>query len=181
MQLLIRRYRLLPVVLVRDLADTVMSIRDHFRQESHRGPMANFTESHRGWSNPGLEEAIVRLAMPWYLNFYSGWRNAQGTLLVHYEEMIERPASTFGRIMQFARVPCEAKDVETMVQAFHGPKGRFNKGVVGRGRSLNPVAAEALSALMDLYPDYEEDDLFRRSRATIAEAKRASPRMADLA
>lgn len=169
-QRLIAQYRLSPVVLVRDLPDVVMSIRDHMHAESRIGPMAFITEAHLRQRPAELEETIVRLAMPWYLNFYAGWREDPRARVVHYEDMIRDPVSTIAGVLRHAGVEPRMDRMQQVLDAFHGPGNRLNVGVAGRGRSLAPRAAEALGQLLDQYPEFEGDPYFRRMRATIAVA-----------
>jgi len=169
-QRLIAQYRLSPVVLVRDLPDVVMSIRDHMHAESRIGPMAFITEAHLRQPPAELEKTIVRLAIPWYLNFYAGWREDPNAHVVRYEDMVQDPVRAISGVLRHAGVAPRAEKMQRVVDAFHGPGNRLNVGVAGRGRALAPGAAEALGQLLDQYPEFEGDEYFRRMRATLAVA-----------
>lgn len=41
---------------------------------------------------------------------------------------------------------------------------RINVGIPGRGKNLSPQAAGELQKLIDLYPEFAEDEFFRRMR-----------------
>lgn len=167
---LIRQYRVSPVVLVRDLADIVLSVRDHLHNESRESPVTIFTEAHLRQAPADLEETIVRLAMPWYLAFYVGWRRAPKAHFVAYEELVQDPSSTIQAVLRFAGVQPRVDAMSRVLEAFRGPNNRINVGVSGRGRGLGPRAAEALGRLLDQYPEFEVDPYFQRTRATLATA-----------
>jgi len=174
-QHLVAQYRLAPVVLVRDLPDVVLSLRDHLHRESRDAPMAIFTEAHLRQAPADLEETIVRLAMPWYLSFYVGWRQDARAHFVAYEDLVQRPEDTIAGVLRFAGVKPDAAAMPRVLEAFRGPNNRINVGVAGRGRALGPAAATALGRLLDQYPEFENDPYFKRMRATLAGAVAAAP------
>src|SRR5215469_9190289 len=75
-------YGVAPVVLVRDLLDVVVSLRDHLRQQGPVSPIFFAEPHHASLDDDALALMIVRLALPWYLNFYMSWRQAPDALLV---------------------------------------------------------------------------------------------------
>jgi hypothetical protein len=166
-QRLIDQYKLSPVVLIRDLPDVVLSFRDHLRRESHESPVAFFTRAHLQQDDAALEESVVRLAMPWYLNFYAGWRREPRAHLVAYEDLVKDPTRSIGDVLRFAGVEPAPSAMSKAMQAFRGPNNRINVGIAGRGRSLSPVAAEALGLLLDQYPEFANDAYFRGMRVTL--------------
>lgn len=169
-QRLIEQYRLSPIVLVRDLPDIVLSIRDHLHRESRESPVALFTQEHLRQSPPELEETIVRIAMPWYLSFYLGWRSDHRAHFVTYEDLVRNPKSVIEGILRFSGVEPREEKMPKALEAFRGPNNRINIGVSGRGRKLGSRAAEALGRLLDQYPECEVDPYFRRMRTALGAA-----------
>lgn len=169
-QHLIKVYHITPVVLVRNLADITVSLRDHLRRESTVGPAAFFTERHKNLPDDELEACIVRLALSWYLNFYASWRQGPKGMVFFYEDVVAAPEDAVGRILGAAGVRVDAALVEKAVEsALHG-HNRFNVGVKGRGEFLAKGAAVALSQLLDLYPEMEGDRLFIDTRKSLQSA-----------
>jgi len=173
-QSLIDQYRLSPIVLVRDLPDVVLSIRDHLHRESRESPIATFTEEHLRQSPPELEETIVRIAMPWYLSFYLGWRSDHRAHFVAYEDLVQDPKSVIEGILRFSGIEPQEGKMPQVMEAFRGPNNRINVGVSGRGRQLGSRAAEALGRLLDQYPEYGNDPYFRRMRSALGAAVSAA-------
>src|SRR5438552_14308538 len=56
-----------PVVLIRDLADVLVSLRDHLIKEDHVVPVAQVPASFRDWPLEEQTWFLVRMATPWYL------------------------------------------------------------------------------------------------------------------
>lgn len=166
---LIHQYRLTPVVIVRDLADTAISLRDHFRREpTGRGPTACFYEHHKDLPDDVLEEAIVRLAIPWYINFYVGWRRAGDVPIYDYARYTSEPATVIGEILAHAGCPIDPNSIESALSSVHKEKvAQFNVGVSGRGSQLGPGAKAQLLSMIDFYKELSDDPLFVKTRQTI--------------
>ena len=159
------QYGLTKVVLVRSLLDVVVSIKDHLRRESADWPIFFVEPQHAEFDDARLEEMIVRLALPWHLNFYMGWRGAPDALLVDYEDVVQRPVATVGRVLAFAGVAASVSDIEQAVADASGGHSRLNVGVKGRGARLAPRALRALVELLEFYPEAADDPFIRAVRA----------------
>lgn len=158
---LIARYRLTPVVLVRDLFDCVVSLRDHIRNESVAFPTAFFDQQHRALPDRELERAIVHLAIPWYVNFYMSWRTCADALMVRYDELIAQPAGMLCAILRATGQPIEPGIAEDAVARARRGHTRLNVGVVGRGRELAGDTRQAVLDLLAFYPDAADDAFIR--------------------
>ena len=165
---LIQQYNLTPVVLVRNLADCAISIRDHFQKEPGEGPTAFFDESHLAMSNSDFEDAIVSLAIPWYLNFYAGWKAAGDVSIYDFDDYTGDPVRVMREILARASVKITESEAVTALDQVQKTKTRFNVGETGRGKLLSDAAKDSLSRLLDHYPSYQDDPLFVKTRRTIS-------------
>ena len=168
-QRLIEQYRLTPVVIVRDLADTAISLRDHFRREPHgQGPTARLSPHHAGLPDEQLDEVIVRLTMPWYLNFYVGWRLVGDVPIYDYAQYTTEPARVVGEILEQASCAMAQQDIEAALASVNKEKiAQFNVGVSGRGGRLGDQAKQTLLEMIDVYDDLQDDPLFVKTRQTL--------------
>ncbi|MGH7010482.1 MAG: hypothetical protein ACREEX_06570, partial [Caulobacteraceae bacterium] len=89
---MVRDFRLTPVILVRSLLDVIVSLRDHVRRQSPIWPMVFVEPAHANLSDAELELMLARLATPWLINFYMGWRQVPCARMVSYEELIRDPS-----------------------------------------------------------------------------------------
>jgi hypothetical protein len=166
-----REYRLKPVVLVRSLADAVVSLRDHLRRESPVWPIFYADADHAALDDAALEEMIVRLAAPWYVNFYMSWRAAPGTLMISYEELVADPERVLRQVLAFAGGEIDDRAIaKALAAAGERSESRFNVGVAGRGAKLRPETLRALVALFDFYPEAADDPYVKGVRAQAAAA-----------
>lgn len=166
---LIDQYNLTPVVLVRDLADCAISIRDHNQQKPGEGPTAYFDETHLEMENAEFEEAVVRLAIPWYINFYAGWRAAKNVPIYDYEDYTQDPVKVMTEIIEQTGLKKNPEGIEqALISVSGGEATRFNVGKSGRGSQLSRGAKDSLLRLMEFYPDLQNDPLFIKTRETIS-------------
>lgn len=150
---LVKRYGLSVVVLTRDLFDVVVSLRDHLRKESTVFPMAYFTEEHLRLPDAELEAAITKLVIPWYINFYMGWRDCPYAIHVRYEGMIANPNETIASIARAVGLSPTEVEIEHAMSAVKVT--RLNSGVAGRGVSLSAGVKRDITDMLAFYSGSE--------------------------
>lgn len=162
------KYGVTFAVLIRNLADCAISLRDHLRTDPEPVPYAWFGDIQKNLPDAEFEEAIVRLAIPWYINFYAGWRNSGIATLYDYDDITADTAGVMRDIL--ARAGTSVSDDlidEALARAIASTKIRFNVGRPGRGRELSPRGKEALRRMLDFYPEFAGDALFVKTRASL--------------
>lgn len=160
-QQLMDKYGICVVVLIRDLFDVVVSMRDHVRKESPVGPMLYLDAVHQSLSDDALEQAIARLALPWYLNFYMSWRDVRSVKLVTYDDLLDQPRETVASICAQANIGAEATVIDRAIAGTKGQMTRFNQGQRGRGQMLSQKTTDLILDLLSLYPSARHDPYFR--------------------
>ena len=177
-----RHYSLAPVVLVRNLLDVAVSLRDAVRKDGPVWPFFFAQPHHAELSDAELEEMIVRLALPWYVNFYTGWRQAPDALLVEYEHLIADPVGTVGRVLAHVGVAASTADIAAAVREISAnDRSRFNVGLVGRGAGLRPDLVPDVLQMVDFYPEAASDpyiETLRTQSQTDVSGRVAPPRRA---
>jgi len=165
-QQLIKQYRLTPVVLVRDFADCVVSLKDH----NLRWPeiVRFFDKSQREMPTEDFEEAIVRLALPWYFDFYVGWRNAGNVPIYDFDDYTTDPIKIMREIIAQTNINYDDETLKQALSKTAEKFTRFNVGKSGRGRNLSKGAKDALMRTMELYPTMKDDPLFVKTAQTLA-------------
>jgi uncharacterized membrane protein YkvA (DUF1232 family) len=161
-----RDYGLAPIVVVRSLLDVVVSLRDQVRNQNHKWPIF-FAEPHHGTLDDAeLEAMIARLALPWYLNFYMGWRRAPDTMMVDYADLTGAPVAVAADVLAFAGVSASEADIEAALARIRSyGDGRMNVGVAGRGADLRPETVRAVLDLIDFYPEAADDPYIQEVKA----------------
>jgi hypothetical protein len=172
-------YGLTPIVLVRSLLDVIVSLRDHVRNESTILPVLFVEPHHVALDDAKLEAMLARLALPWYINFYMGWRRAPGAHIVNYEDLISAPADVVREILSFAGASTSDADVEAAVAHVRAARrSRMNVGVSGRGATLRPETIRTVLEMIDFYPEAVLDPYIQSVRAQALAALSATQRPA---
>ena len=128
-----------PVVLVRDLFDTLVSLRDHMVREDHIIPHAQVPAEFKLWSSEDQFWFIVRMITPWYLSFFASWRKSASelsVLWVKYERLVSDPAGTLQAVLEHSGVEIPSEGIANAIAQSDPARTRFNVGISGRGRQL---------------------------------------------
>ncbi|WP_448534434.1 sulfotransferase domain-containing protein [Parathermosynechococcus lividus] len=136
-KILLDRFCIHPIVLVRNIFDVVISIRDHLRNEGVVSPIAYINPEAIQWDDERLERFIVQMAIPWYFNFYLSWLDCNSKTLVRYEDLIRTPESVILSICDSASIQCNSEKITEAVQSAQQAFTRKNVGVAGRGQGLS--------------------------------------------
>ena len=152
---ILHQFRLTPVVLVRNLFDIVVSMRDHLLDTAPYMSMAYVSQEMRTWPEAQMHRFLADMMMPWYINFYRSWHDCPNLLMVNYEELMEDKAGVLRRICDHVAMEVSEADILAALDA--QPKGgtRLNKGVSGRGESLAPEVKDHIRRLASYYTDLD--------------------------
>lgn len=134
------KFKLRPVILVRNIYDLVPSLRDHFYQESDQFPTGFVPKEFYGWSEADQITYIIRVHLPWYFNFLISWHEAEGTILTHwitYQNFFLDVVRSVSGMLEFWGVDFSDSEIEMAIQAVSMKDTRLNKGIAGRGALLS--------------------------------------------
>ena len=138
---LMQAFGIRPVVLVRNIFDSVMSLLDFYNHGA-------FKTSYFRADWPMLDEEakidlLIDHVIPWYLQFVASWDQAEREKRVElcwlsYEELITDKCSSVLKLLEFYGLGASSGNVQKGISEVEsdGGKNRFNKGVMGRGRSI---------------------------------------------
>lgn len=159
---LMDQFAIRPVILTRNAYDATVSMTDHLERESPETPLFNAPADFMGRSRPERLDAVIDLALPWYIRFVADWSAAgAGTgrdcLWLRYEDLIADGAGAIGQILAFHGLAKDlAKDdaaIEDALIRARGERSRLNQGVAGRGAGeLSPEQKARINALTRHYP-----------------------------
>jgi hypothetical protein len=157
---LMRGFKIRPVILVRNIHDVLVSLRDHMETESPVSPFYLAHENFAALDEPGRLDMLVDLAGAWLVQFYASWymAAAQGvvqTLWLTYEEFLADKPTTVVKMLEYYGIEAPAQRIRRVVEELEEQRGglRFNKGVAGRGQTvLSDEQKARLAALTRHYP-----------------------------
>jgi hypothetical protein len=155
---LIEKFSIKPIILVRNIFDVVISLRDHLYREDTRGPSVWVNDEFFKLDETLQIDFIIELAIPWYINFYVSWFSATKEGIVNpiwltYEELTANPQSTLRLIMDSYNIKKSDEEIENTLQQVGRKKVRFNKGVLGRGyQTLTEVQIQRIRDFTRFYP-----------------------------
>lgn len=155
---LMQAFGIRPVVLVRNIFDSVMSLLDFYNQGA-------FQTSYFRAEWPLLDDEtkvdlLIENVIPWYFQFVASWdlvekKKRLEFLWLSYEDLIADKPSCVLKVLKFYGLGASRRGVEERIKEIESEerKIRFNKGVTGRGRSgLNDRQKEQIRRLTKYYP-----------------------------
>jgi len=155
---LMQAFGIRPVVLVRNIFDSVMSLLDFYNKGAFK------TSYYRAdWLALDEEmkiDLLIENVIPWYFQFVASWELAekQNRLEMHwltYEELIADKPSTVLKVLEFYGLGAARRGVEERIREIESEerKNRFNKGIAGRGQSgLNDRQKEQIRRATRYFP-----------------------------
>lgn len=147
-----------PVVLVRNIFDSVMSLLDFYNSG------AFYNTYHRadfqGLDREAQIDLLIDNAIPWYFQFVASWdlvekQRRLDILWLTYEELTRTKAASVAKVLEFYGLGAPVRAVEQKIRETESEKRktRFNKGVAGRGESgLSDLQKERIRSLARFYP-----------------------------
>ena len=155
---LMQAFGIRPVVLVRNIFDSVMSLRDFYDKGAFQT-----SYSRADWQALNEEtkiDLLIENVIPWYFQFVASWDLAerQKRIEIHwlsYEELIADKASSILKLLEFYGLGASQRGVEQRIGEIEkrNRKNRFNKGIAGRGQSgLKDRQKEQIRRLTRFYP-----------------------------
>jgi len=152
-QELLEKFDVKLIVLVRNLYDITVSIRDHLRNESIIAPMGYLLPSMTSWPNEQLEEFIVDLVIPWYFNFYVGWQECSHKLILTYEELAATPNTVIEKISKHYNLGISKGEINSSLDKSNSAQTRKNVAKVGRGEHLSDYCKQRINHMAKYYKD----------------------------
>lgn len=127
-------YSIRPVVLVRNIFDCILSLRDHMYHEGLEWPfLFSVDKSFYNYSRKKQIDFLIRFAAPWYLNFYVSWISASKNgkldiLIINYHDLIKDKALVIGKVMEFYTEYFSTEEIEATIKMVEETKEiRFNR------------------------------------------------------
>ncbi len=156
---LMQSFGVKPVVLVRNIYDSVISLLDFYTKGFTFSTFFN-KEEFLAFPTEEKIDLIIEYAIPWYFQFVSGWQRAEKESRLNvnwltYEEMIANKPATIEKVLQIYGMSAPNEIIEQRIFEIEsdGEKNRFNKGVAGRGKiGLNDTQKEKVKKLARFFP-----------------------------
>jgi hypothetical protein len=131
---IMRQYSIFPVILVRNIYDCVVSLRDHLLRESLDIPQGYVPRNFPVLTTAQQYDYIIDFIVPWYASFFASWSEYDGPAIrVGYESLVQDFPGAIERIFSAIGVETSRREIHTALEAVNPAERRFNVGRTGRG------------------------------------------------
>lgn len=148
---LLGRHGIKVIVTVRDVHDSVLSMKEHFDHiidPEHSEHMAGdfvpmpigipfHQDTYKALQGDAKMEYIIDIFAPWILHFQHGWSRVKGDVLtLDYNDFMGSKHQRFMELLRFLGQQPEEIDSDKAYEAIQPNDLRFNNASVGRGREV---------------------------------------------
>lgn len=151
-----------PTVLVRNIFDTVASLLDFytngfiFSTYFDRDDFLSFNDEQK-------IDLLIEYVVPWYFQFVASWQRVERDKRLEvnwltYEDMVADKPGTVEKVLSYYGVQAPRERIEAKIAETEADssKNRFNKGRVGRGKTL--VSEEQRERIVQLARHFPSND-----------------------
>ena len=165
---LMRRFKIRPVVLVRNFFDVVPSTLDHLYKEGFEHfPCFYCNERFPELDERTQTDSIIEMALPWFFSFYVSWFDACAkgeidALWITFEEMVSDWPATLQKVLGFHGIEKSDTQVEAALERTRKlayERIRVNDGRLGRGKAV--LSREQSRKILDMARFYPWVDFSR--------------------
>ena len=155
---IMQAFNIRPVVLVRSVFDSVMSLLDFYDQGAFNNTY--FRADYQSLNEETKIDLLIDNVIPWYFQFVASWELVEKQkqleiLWLSYEDLTRNKPASIQNVLRFYGLGASLRSVEQQIKDTESAarSNRFNKGVSGRGRSgLNERQKERIRRLARYYP-----------------------------
>jgi len=147
-----------PVVLVRNIFDSVMSLVDFYNKGADYN--SYFRADYQSLDDETKVDLVIDNVIPWYLQFVASWSLVEKQrrleiFWLSYEDLIADKTSSIQNVLRFYGLGAAKRGIDQKIKQTESSERaiRFNKGVAGRGKSgLSSGQKERIRRLARYYP-----------------------------
>lgn len=137
---MMQAFEIKPVVLVRNIFDSVMSLLDFYDKGAFQ--QSYFREDFKALDEETRIDLLIDNVIPWYFQFVVSWsliekRKSLDIFWLSYEDLTADKPKAIQEVLKFYGLGAARRGVEQRIKEIEseGRKNRFNKGIKGRGES----------------------------------------------
>ncbi|MGB0629379.1 MAG: tetratricopeptide repeat protein [Alphaproteobacteria bacterium] len=158
---IIQAFDMRTVVLVRNLFDTLVSLRDFWDGGAVRTSF--FYGDWNAFDDETKLETLTGHVAPWYVSFFASWKMAEAAgavapKWVSYENMMPSKTETLTSVIEHAGLLANPQRIDALVGELEEKRHttRFNKGVSGRGdETFSDDQKERIRRLTGAFPSID--------------------------
>lgn len=160
---LMQAFGIRPVVLVRNIFDSVMSLLDFYDKGAFRN--SYFRADWQALDEEMKIDLLIENVIPWYFQFVASWDLAEkqkrlDVYWLSYEDLVADKPSSVLKVLEFYGLGASRRGVEQRINEIESErrKIRFNKGITGRGSTgLNSRQKEQIRRQTRYFPSTDFD------------------------
>lgn len=157
---LLKKHQIKPVILTRNIFDSVISMRNHMLQEPENSwwPMGYIDHNFYELSIEKQYDFVIDLIIPWYINFYVSWErfeDQESLLWITYDELFSDKVGTVQKILKYYGISKKIK-LELIEKSEEKIKGKTRKTKSDISKSAIALSSEQKERIISLTQYYKD-------------------------
>ncbi|MCA9024523.1 MAG: sulfotransferase domain-containing protein [Planctomycetaceae bacterium] len=153
---LLAEYKVRPLILVRNIADTLLSLHDHLDREGPAVPTGYVPRHYFDLDFDSRLMSLIRMHLPWYFNFLAAWQDATSEIdqkWLSYEQLFADRVGTVRDVCEYFGIAATELEIQSSLDRLDADANatRKNIGKAGRGASLPQTHKQAIRELADCW------------------------------
>ena len=153
---LLKQYGIRPVILVRDIADTLLSLHDHLDREGPAVPTGYVPRHYFNMRHDERLTYLIRMHLPWYFHFLVSWQDAASDIpqkWISYEQLFADRVTTIHEVCDHVGLEVTTAEIQQSLATLDADADATRKNVAkaGRGASLPEEHRQAICELADCW------------------------------
>lgn len=159
---IMQRFNIKPIVQIRDIFDTVMSLKDYIGKGNLNLPMAYINREYNYLSDEEQIDFVIDMVLPWYFNFLGTWFEYQHpnekdnkVHYIIYESLVEDTLGTIKGILEYIDEKRDEEELNSIIEQVGKMNTEKNIAKVGRGVQLNDSQREKIIKISEYYSNID--------------------------
>ena len=129
-----------PLIITRSISDIIISLNDHFENESYLWPHMYLNKEFLNYSQEKRLDIIIDHFTPWAIDFLNSWIDAKkklkNLLWINYDDIRNNLEKTLLLIQDYYQLKFDLSNLDDIQNKVKTKANRFNKGIPNRGKSI---------------------------------------------
>jgi hypothetical protein len=129
-----------PLIITRPITDIIISLNDHFENESYLWPHIYLNKEFLKYSQTKRLDIIIDHFTPWTIDYLNSWIDAKkrltNLLWITYDDITKDLENTLILIQDYYQIKFNLSKLKSIQEKVRTKKNRFNIGVTDRGKSI---------------------------------------------
>ncbi len=159
---IMQRFNIKPIVQIRDIFDTVISLKEYIAKGNTNLAMAYINREYNYLSDEEQLNFVIDMVLPWYFNFLGTWfeyqhpnDNKNRVKYVIYDDLVKDTLGTIKGILEYIGESREEEELNQIIETVGKMNTEKNIAKAGRGKQLSQTQRDKIIKMSEYYSNID--------------------------